>query len=178
MTDWVRMGTVQTVNPARREIRVKLESRHKRQLDERAWIYVAPPGEDPMKVRVTEARRNETDARLTLAAGVPRDRVRTMRGAGVLLPPDALGSADETEWTASEWVGFTARDRDGNDIGTVTAAYETPMNSAIEILSESSGIRLMAPVIEQVIALVDLEAGCIELNDLEGYAIEVEEEED
>ena len=114
MTDWVRMGTVRTVNPARREIRVKMESRHRRQLDERAWVYVATSGEDPVKVRVTNVRRNDTDVCLTLATGVPRDRVRTMRGAGVLLPPDELGSNEEMEWTASDWVGFRTRDRDGN----------------------------------------------------------------
>jgi len=105
--------------------------------------------------------------------------VRDMQGAAILLPEDTAQPQDEDELSASDLVGFKALGEDGKEIGTVTAAYETPMNSAIEILnSEQDTAPMVAPVIDQVVADIDLEGETITLRNLDRFAVYAGNEDD
>jgi 16S rRNA processing protein RimM len=178
VTGYVAIGTVRTVNPARREARVKPVAGAERRFDTLDTVYVEQNGV-ALACRVIDVLRAKAEVRLTLAPGVPRDTVRDMQGAAILLPEDTAQPQDEDELSASDLVGFKALGEDGEEIGTVTAAYETPMNSAIEILnSEQDTAPMVAPVIDQVVADIDLEGETITLRNLDRFAVYAGNEDD
>ena len=172
---WIRIGTVRTVNPARRELRVDAEAAHAHQFDGIEWAGIGPDAETLTRCRVDAARiRDENDATLRLSAGVTRDSVAAMRKAGVFIEAPARKARPDGKWHPAELVGLTVVGPGGTILGAIEALIETGANDVIEVAKPGGG-NLLLPVIEQVLESVDLETGRVYVGDIGPYAVEDED---
>ncbi|MCX5757422.1 MAG: PRC-barrel domain-containing protein [Candidatus Hydrogenedentes bacterium] len=162
----VEIGSVRSVNPARRELRI------------RPVVDTVPTDPPPQWLYVLDADGRETQCRIEqahgdvvmLAAGVTRDAVARMRGATVYADVDATVTASWQDRMAA-LEGFEVIDEAGNRLGTVAAVYATGANGAIEV-AKADGGSLLLPAIERVIASVDMERGRVAVKDIASYKVE------
>jgi len=171
---WIRIGTVRTVNPARRELRVDVEAVHAHQFDGIDWVGLGRDVDALTRCRVDAAHVRENDATLRLGAGVTRDSVAAMRKAGVFIEAPTRKARPDGGWHPAELVGLTVVGPGGAVLGTVEELIETGANDVIEVAKPGGG-NLLLPVIEQVLESVDLETGRVYVGDVAPYAVDDED---
>ncbi len=171
---WIRIGTVRTVNPARRELRVDADAVHAYQFEGLEWIGVGREEAALTRCRVDAVHRRENEATFRLSAGVTRDSVAAMRKAGVYIEAVARKARPDGEWHPAELVGLTVVGPGDTVLGTVKALIETGANDVVEVTKPEGG-SLLLPVIEQVIESVDLGTGRVYLGDITPYAVDDED---
>lgn len=160
----VEIGSVRSVNPARRELRIQAAGGPIPA--DMVWVYVADAEGRDRRCRV-ERVHGDT---VTLAAGVTRDTVAGMRGAAVYAD---VGAEAEPDWQdlLAAWQGFDVIDETGVRLGTVVAVYATHANGAIEVAA-ASGESWLLPAIDRVIAAVDMERNVVTVKDIAPYTVE------
>ena len=165
---WVRLGTVRSVNPAKRELRID---------PERAFANGAKTVE---KVRVssktssgivcTVETLNATPGGLivTLGAGISRDAVATMKNATVEIERARRTRAARDEMSAEEWIGLDVIAADGTRIGVIAGCIESPAHDILEI-ETPDGREVLLPAIEQTVESIDLETRIVTVGDIAAY---------
>lgn len=167
----IEVGLVRSVNPARRQLRIDVTPGRDRHLADAAWVMLALRGEPELRCRVerVDAREDKPgEFAVTLAPGVTRDAVARMRYAAVTVEGE---SAPAEDYGLADLAGMEVVDRAGQRLGTVTNMYCSGANDVIEI-AKCDGGTLLAPVIEPVIARVDLEKNVLVLGDYAPYTVE------
>ncbi len=151
--DWVQAGTVASVNPARREVRITPAPGMANQLNDREWLGLNLDGE--IRACRVDVMRWQGDRGIAeLSPGVPRDAVRALRkGSGVYIRREELAAPPE-EFPAEAVTGFDVQDEDGTRLGVVTTVYSSTRQSAIEI-SRPGGGTLLLPFVEATVVGVD-----------------------
>lgn len=163
-------GHVSSVNPARREVRIRTERAH--HFLGPAWIDFVLEDASAMRCKVAAARAMQSGAvMVTLSAGTPCDTVARMKGAAVLAPPEDGPSMDAAEMRPAGLIGLEVYDEAGGRLGRVAAAYETGANGVIEI-ARSGGGTMILPVIKPVVAGIDWERGALRVRDIAPYKVE------
>ncbi len=173
--DRIGIGTVKAVNPARRELRVTVEPGHANEFEEMKWIRVAIPGEAEVRPKVKSIRNDGDVLLIELAAGTPRDLVAKMRMAKVVISVGERQAKAGNGRSVAEFLGMQVRTINGEILGSISGAMETPANDVIEIETRD-GRTLLAPVIDQVIVAVDWEARTITVDNLDAHAVDSDEE--
>jgi len=163
------IGIVRSVSPARREIRVTPRAGAENLFDRLGLVEVVLADKVVLRCRVREVRDGTGGKILTLTPGVPRETVARMKGA--TLQAAAEPEAEKGAYTLEELNGLTVLDKTGSVIGAVTGLYSAGGNDAIEVTRPGGGTTLL-PVIEQVIASVNVERGEVVVNDIAPYAVE------
>ena len=165
------VGYVRSVNPARRQLRVTVTPGREDHLSGVKWILLVLSDGSELRCRV-EAVEPWSDrpgeVSVALAAGVTRDTVARTRNASVVIDCDGTSEGD---YAPSDLLGLNVVDSAGLSLGTVANMYCTGANSVIEIV-KSDGGAILAPVIDPVIARVDLEGKLLVLGDYAPYAVE------
>jgi ribosomal 30S subunit maturation factor RimM len=93
-----------------------------------------------------------------------------MRGAAIWIGESECEAA-EAAYALADLQDLEVQDTEGRRIGKVADVYATGAHGVIEIAT-GGGMTLSVPVIEPVIASVDLEQGVIVVNDIAPYAVE------
>lgn len=161
----VEIGVVRSVNPARRELRIRPGWDDVQAGAPLQWVYVLDADGGETRCRVEQVHGEI----VTLAAGVARDTVARMRGAAVCADVER----SEADWRGQLDVleGFDVVDEAGDRLGAVTAVYMTGANGAIEVAQPGGGSMLL-PVIDRVIVAVDMERGQVTVRDIASYKVE------
>ncbi len=163
------IGIVRSVTPARREIRVTPSTGAEKLFDRLGLVEVMLPGNELLRCRVKLVRDDTGGKILELTPGVPRETVARMKGA--ILSVAVETEAEAGEYSLEELDGLTVLDKSGAVIGAVTSLYSAAGNDAMEI-TRADGSTVLVPVVEQVIASVDLDKGEMVVNDIAPYAVE------
>lgn len=167
---WVRIGTVRSVNPARREVRIKPDAAHGHALEGLGWLHLQPVGGAVKRCKTEVLTETGGNWRAVLSPGVPREWMDGLVRAAVLLD-EAEYTPEDRGLNARDLVGLTVLDADGTNIGTVTEIYEGAANAAFTV-EKTTGGTLTLPMIEQVFLDVDTEQGEIRLGDIAPYAVD------
>ena len=165
------MGCARSVNPARRELRVRPGPGSVAVFDPGGWVRIVLRDGTSMRCKFERMRAETGEAVLTLAAGVTRDNVARMKGARVMMETWRNVRDADTEYDAAALEGFEVRDLEGAVLGTVTGVYATEANAAIAVARPGGG-GFLTPVIDAVIADVDWEQGVVVVNDTAPYTVE------
>ncbi|MCL4691335.1 MAG: 16S rRNA processing protein RimM [Candidatus Hydrogenedentes bacterium] len=171
---WIRIGTVRTVNPARRELRIDAEGAQTHQFDGLEWVGLGRNADAVTRCRVESSTVRGDDATVRLSAGVTRDSVAAMRKAGVFIEGSTRKARPDGGWHPDDLLGLTVVGPGGAVLGTIAEWIETGANDVMEIEKPGGG-RLLLPAIEQVIESVDLEAGRVYVGDISPYAVDDED---
>jgi ribosomal 30S subunit maturation factor RimM len=158
---WHNVGEVRSVNPARRELRIRVERGRLPAVEGQDWIWIKAGRREPVRYRATSVRKKGDGVTAVLAVGVPRDEVRTMTGAWVVTEVAIAPTKDA--YALDDLVGLVLAER-GVDIGTIVDAMETPAHEVVEI-ERPDGSRAMVPLAAELVDVVDFDAGRIEMND-------------
>lgn len=168
----VRAGTVRSVNPARRELRVDPDPAHAHEFDGCDWLRVVPADGQELRCRVSTIRCHGDEVIVMLTPGVPRDTVALMKGAAVVLTPEECAVSPDTVWRVTDWVGWQVVGMDGASIGAVAEVFATPANAAFAVRrSDGGGVTL--PAVPEVVVEIDGERGLIRVRDIERYGVEL-----
>jgi 16S rRNA processing protein RimM len=174
-TRWIEIGRVRSVNPARRELRVRAARRHAHELDAPQAVRVQIHGAEPVRCVVESVRPAGGEFVMRLAPGVLRDTVAEMKSAALVLAPDELSPRPEGAVHASDLIGVQVYEEGQTaPLGRVTAAYETNANEVLEIERDSGGTVLL-PFIDALVASVDLDREVLVVRDI-GPHVAVDED--
>jgi 16S rRNA processing protein RimM len=166
---WLPIGAVTSVNPARRVIRVEPFPGHAHEFTRLERIRLRLPDAVVKTCRVAAVKPAAQDFLITLVPGVTRDTVAGMRGAELVLDPAEQTAPPEGEFDLEQLPGMQVVDGAGRDLGRVRDAFATPANAIVEV-ETPAGQTILLPMIEEVIAAVDVAAGRIRVHDIGPYA--------
>ncbi len=170
-------GTVTSVNPARRVLRVKPAPGGERLLEGAEWIFVNLRDDTTLRCRTAATAPGEAVLTVTLAPGVTRDAVARMKGASVAVAEGGACGAEDTWRHVSELLHFTVMDKGGHRVGAIAEVYATGANAVFDI-EKSGGGRILLPAIDEVIARVDVPGRTLTVRDIAPYAVEEEDHDE
>lgn len=115
---------------------------------------------------VVRVRRHQGDVLLTLAGIEDPETAKTLAGLPVSIDASSLPEKEEDEYYWFELEGLRVLSSQGKELGLVHRLFSTGANDVLEIRGAMGEILL--PWIEDVIVKVDLEAGLLVVDPLEG----------
>ncbi len=116
------------------------------------------PEENWYVAEVRQARAHNRGFVAHLAACDDRNRAEELTGLLVALPREVLPPAEEGEYYWCDLLGLRVRNTDGVALGVVQSLMETGANDVLVLRGEGEE-RLIPFVLEQVVQMVDLDAG-------------------
>jgi ribosomal 30S subunit maturation factor RimM len=167
---WIEIGAVCSMNPARREVRLRPRPGQSRHFDGMQWLWLVLADGEELRCKVQSAETAGDEIRVFLGPGVTRDTVARMKGAVAVAEDD--GSV-RGGYKVAAWVGYEVFDAAGVPLGRIADAFETPAHGVIEVEKPGGGT-FSLPVIEQVIAKVDSDRGTVTVHDITPYAVDDE----
>ena len=175
MEDWLRIGKVRTVNPARRQVRVIPALDRCRFLETAQWVWVRRAGQQLSRCRVESVRRHGAEALVVFSAGVTRDAVAEMTGAELVVPKEEFVRRADAAYCANDLLGMqVVQATDESELGKVTCAYSAGGNEVIE-WEAPDGRSVRIPLIEEVVEEVMWDRGVLRVRDITPYAVEDED---
>ncbi len=172
MTSWVRIGTVRSVNPRRREARIAVVPGHAHEFAHAAWLRLLTKQGKALRCRLAGLRDGCGGMLIAeFAAGVPRDSVGAMRGAPVVLAPGETTRPPRDDLRAEHLSGLTVRDENGAELGRVVDAYASPAH-AVVCVERPQGGRFLLPVIDEIVVAVDFDTAVLDVKDIGPHRVE------
>ena len=167
----VDAGSVRSVNPARRELRIEGSEARIADLAAREWLHVVEAAGEILRCKISGVSVQKGFAIFTLAAGVSRDTVARLKGCRVVSPVGELKRRGGFGFEAAELVGMSIVSVDGSVIGEVVAGFDTKANGVVEVLRPEGG-SLLLPVVPEAIEEVDWDGGKVIVGDIAPFAVE------
>ncbi len=172
--EWIRTGWVRSINPARRELRIKPEPGRTHQFDGLDWIQLKMDGKSPLRCKVESSRVRESAVIVRLSAGVPRDTVALMLNAETVVLSEELKQSPDGRMDVSELMDMDVVQEGKGALGTITKIYSTKANDVVEV-TRPDGTSFMLPVIDKVFLNVDLERDAVIVGDIAPFVVENED---
>ncbi len=169
--EFAKAGTVRSVNPARRELRIEGPQARVADLAGREWLHVEETTGEILRCKIAGVSVQRGFAIVTLAAGVSRDTVAGLKGHCIVSPVGELKEGGAFEFDAAELVGMSIVSVDGSIIGEVVAGFDTKANGVVEVLRPEGG-SLLLPVVPEAIREVDWDGGKVIVGDIAPFAVE------
>jgi len=166
-----KIGTVTSVNPHRREVRVKVERRRATEFEEMDWFRVVLRDGKELRCRVVSVRCEDDVAIIMLGAGTTRDNVRLMRSCEVVADAASATVAKRDAFDVEAMVGMTVRSMNGSVLGIIVAGFKAPGNDVAET-EMTTGSSVLLPVIEEVILDIDWENKVVLVGDIGPFAVD------
>jgi len=142
---WLQMGQVVSVQPARRLVRIRPRPGCAPGLRGLVWLRVRADGaHEPERYRVAAMEVGPVLALATLTAGVPRDTVAGLRGQIVVTERDAWRPGPDGVFPPDALEGFVALDAAGASLGVVTAGHGEGPARALELTGPTGEVVLVA----------------------------------
>ena len=167
---WIGVGTVVSVNPARRELRVRCLDDGTAFSEPTEWAQVRPRAGAPLRCRVVGMRTTASGVIVSLAAGVTRDAVAGMKGAEVLLRENEVAAAPTDCRDPRAVVGYAVVDETDAVVGTVCDGFVTPAHGVLEV-ETVTGTRFLLPMVDETISGVDTERNVMTVRNLASHAV-------
>jgi 16S rRNA processing protein RimM len=162
--DWVVVGAVVGVHGVRGEVRVAPTAERPGRLGELRSVRLALPDGRTIEARIIDYRPYEGKGVGLLRFEGYEDRTKAgaLRGAQLLVPPEASPPLPPGEYYEWQLVGLMAVTVDGRELGPVEEILQTGANDVFVTRT------CLIPVIPDVIRSVDLPGGRIVVEPLEG----------
>jgi 16S rRNA processing protein RimM len=167
----IEIGSVGSVNPARRELRITAVPGYGRAFVGLEWIRLVPRGGAEIRCRVASVNVTAGGTVIALAPGVLRDTVAGLKKASVVARPEELNEPEPEEPTLLDAIGFEVVGPAGERIGILTDVFATPAHDILEI-EKDDGKTVLAPAIEEVVAGVEWERERVVVNDIAPYSVQ------
>jgi 16S rRNA processing protein RimM len=103
----------------------------------------------------------------TIAGVADRDAAERLKGVRLYVARDKLPAPGEEEYYHADLIGLAAVLRDGTPLGRVRAVHEYGAGDSLEVASES-GVTVMVPFTRAAVPEVDLAAGRLVIEPLDG----------
>ena len=169
--EFVNAGSVQSVNPARRELRIDAPERVLADLEDRNWLHIEEAPGKILRCKVMKVSLHNGLAIVSVAPGVARDTVARLKGCRVVVPAVAETEHGACTVTAEECVGMLVVSENGSLVGEVVAGFETRANGVLEVLRPEGG-SLLLPLVPEVIEEIDWEGKKVHVGDIAPFAVE------
>ncbi len=167
---WVHVGSVQAVNPARREVRLRMAQGHAAQLNASKWLRLIQCDEAVFRGKVESIKADGQSIRVFLAPGVPRDTIAGLKGASVVVAASECARQWGGMTDVAALLEFTVHERDNTRLGRIVDAYMTPAHGVVDI-AQADGTLMSLPIVEEAIANIDIENRMVMVNDIERFAV-------
>jgi 16S rRNA processing protein RimM len=169
--EWIEIGKVRSVNPARRELRVQPFPAHDHEFESLERIRVRKGAAPPLRCRVLSMDRTGSEIRLRLSPGVSTDRVAAMKGGTVVLAAEEQHAPPEETVPVPDLLALDVFDDTGAQLGTVTGVCEAPANDVI-VIRKPDGGEILLPLVEAVVRGIDLDARRMHVGDIGPHVVE------
>ncbi len=167
---WVRLGTVRSVNPAKRELRIDPDRAFANGAKTVEKVRVTSKMSQNLVCTVESLNATPNDLIVTLGAGISRDAVAGMKNATVEIERARRTRAPRDEMSAEDWIGLDVVSVDGTRIGVIAGCIVSPAHDILEI-ETPDGQQVLLPAIEQTVESIDLDTRCVVIGSIEGFGI-------
>lgn len=130
-------------------------------------IYLRQGGRSPWSVRLHDLRFHKGQALLLLEGIADRNEAELLRGADVLIPKKWMPPLTEDEYYVHQILGLQVVTLEGECLGTIRDVLFTGANDVYVVRGKRYG-EVLIPAIADVIREVDLDAGEMRIELLEG----------
>lgn len=162
MVEWTPIGTVRSVNPARREWRVAVAPGRNHQFEDMPWVHVRLAGE-VLRFKSARIRLSGDTAIIELVRGVTHETVARCRGGSVVIRPDERRLPPDGVPAIDDLVEMELLDEQGATLGKVEDVFGTPAGPVVSV-SRPAGGDFMLHLTAAIIAGVDLDQARVTLN--------------
>ena len=169
--EFVSAGTVRSVNPSRREVRVDAPERVLAGFVGRDWLFVEESPGDILRCRVVKVTLHNGVAIVRVASGVARDTVARLKGCRVVAPVAPIVERGVLDAAAEDCVGMTIVTGNDTLIGEVVAGFQTKANGVLEVLRPDGG-SLLLPLVPEVVVSIDWHGKKVYVGDIAPFAVE------
>lgn len=165
---WVPLAEVARPHGVRGEVRLKLFNRDSDLLLGLEDVLVRFPEGDEQEVSIDTARRANDAILMKLHAVDDRDRAEELRGALVCARRSDFPAPEPGEFYACDVEGAKVVVEGGEALGEVTALRSYPTVDVLVVKATDGGRPWEVPLVDAVVAKVDLEGGLVTLLTREG----------
>lgn len=165
---WVPLGEVARPHGVRGEVRVQPYNRDSDLLLELDEVLVRFPEGDEQEVSVDAARRANDAILVKLHAVDDRDRAAELRGAKLCARRGDFPVLDPGEFYACDVEGARVIGPAGEELGRVAELRTYPTVDVLVVKAADGGRPWEVPLVDAVVAGVELDAGTVNLATLEG----------
>ncbi len=160
----VTVGEIVAAHGLYGEVRVQPLTDFPERFHRLAAVWVSRPGQPAVRhgIRHVEAHRTKPLVILALAGISTREQARALTGAAVEIEDDQIVELPAGVYFEHDIVGLNAVTTDGQQLGPVTEVLRTGANDVYVTP------RCLIPAIPDVIARIDLEAGCLLVHPVPG----------
>ena len=170
MDEWRCTGSVVSVNPARREARVRYHAPFQAPSETTEWLWFRIRNRaKPLRCKVESIRVQEQGLIATFCPGVTRDTVASLRHAEVVTRESDTPEYDMLD--VDGWIGLTlVGQEEGETLGRVVDGFVTAAHGVAEV-ETPDGDRFLLPVTAPVVVDINREKGIIIVRDLTPYMV-------
>ncbi|HEX8796437.1 MAG TPA: ribosome maturation factor RimM [Polyangiaceae bacterium] len=165
---WVPLGEVARPHGVRGEVRVQSYNRDSDLLLELDEVLVRFPEGDEQEVSVDGARRANDAILVKLHAVDDRDKAAELRGAKLCARRGDFPALEPGEFYACDVEGARVVGPTGEEMGHVTELKAYPTVDVLVVKATDGGRPWEVPLVDAVVAAVDLGAATVTLASLEG----------
>jgi len=151
------------------ELRVEILTEDPQRFGRLRRVYVGLEGEEPVPWRLQGYRLHGGQALLMLAGCNDRNKAEALRGCLVQIPLSEAIPLKEGEYYEYQLIGLEVWTTDGELLGQVAEILYTGANDVLVVQRPGPGGReILIPAIKQVVLSVDLGAGRLTVQLLDG----------
>lgn len=165
---WVPLGEVARPHGVRGEVRVQPYNRDSDLLLELDEVLVRFPEGDAQEVSVDSSRRANDAILVKLHSVDDRDRAAELRGAELCARRGDFPALEPGEFYACDVEGARVVGPAGEELGSVTELRTYPTVDVLVVKASDGGRPWEVPLVDAVVAAVELGAGMVRLSTLEG----------
>lgn len=165
--DLFPVGTVVGFRGLGGEVKIRPSTNAPELLLDIETVSVRVPGGTEVKATVTSARLEKRMLIVKFAEYPDRTAAEFLQDAKVFVSRDQLRELEEEEWWVAELVGLQAFTTSGAPIGKITGVIDSG-NQILEICSRTEGKSILVPFVKELVPVVDIAGGRVEIRELPG----------
>lgn len=163
--EWIMVGKVRRAHGSDGELQVEPLTDFDERFKPGEELFLERPGGAGPERIIVNASRPAGKGLFVRFEGVDgREQARELTGSALLIPFSRLSGAEPGSYYAHELEGCRVY-QGGEPIGSVTALRESVANPYLEVNPEGPGNAILVPFVREVITVIDIEAGRIELSE-------------
>jgi 16S rRNA processing protein RimM len=164
---WVPLAEIARPHGVKGELRLKVFNNDSDVLLEQEEVLVRMPDGAEHEVSVDRARRADQAILMKLFSVDDRDRADELRGALICVRRGDFPPTEEGEFYACDVLGAKVLHH-GQELGTVRDLRNYPTVAVLVVRASDGGKDYEVPLVDAIVAEIDLEGEKVTLNTLEG----------
>jgi 16S rRNA processing protein RimM len=166
LDSWIEAGAIVRPHGLRGEVVVDLKSDLLELVVEGMEVRVTTRKGEAQSLAVEEARGHQGRLIVKFADIDSREDAESVRAWTIWMTRDQVGSLEEDRWFVQDIIGLEVFTRDGEHLGAIVEVMHMPANDVYVV--RGGGEEILLPAIEDVVQEVDIEAGRMLVQLIEG----------